>query len=356
MTRRSFEGATVVVSGAAGGLGRALADRFARAGSRVVLLDMDAEAVAAAGREMEHAGHSVLALPCDVTQPAACSSALTLALARFGRIDVVINNAGITHRSAFAATQTEVLRRVMEVNLFGAINLTRAALPALQSTRGLVVAVSSVAGYTPLIARTGYAASKHAVHGFFESLRTEVAPDGIGVMLVCPSFIATGIERHALGGDGEPSEHPQVTVGHSLAPDEVAGQVLAAAQRGRRRLLIGRTARAAWQLNRFAPRLYEFIMAPAARGTRIRRRYRRSGNCQGEKMKVHVKHTIKSDVGSVFKLCTEQKHQESIYSQLGGTEIKIKRRGPRPERQAQDLAQGSREPAGRDPQDRSQRE
>ncbi len=132
MTRRSFHGATVVVSGAAGGLGRALASSFARAGSRVVLLDRDAEAVVAAGRDLEQAGHQVLALACDVTDPAACDSAVTLALARFGRIDVVINNAGITHRSAFAATRTDVLRRVMEVNLFGAINLTRAALPSLQ--------------------------------------------------------------------------------------------------------------------------------------------------------------------------------------------------------------------------------
>ena len=261
MTRRSFRDATVVVSGAAGGLGRALAGSFARAGSRVVLLDKDAEAVVAAGREMEQAGHDVLALPCDVTDPAACESALTLALARFGRIDVVVNNAGITHRSAFAGTKTDVLRRVMEVNLFGAINLTRAALPSLQATRGLVIAISSVAGFTPLIARTGYAASKHAVHGFFESLRTELAVDGIGVMLVCPSFIATGIEQHALGPTGGSADHPQVIVGKRLQPDAVADQIVLGAARNRRLLLIGTTARAAWWLSRFAPALYERIMA-----------------------------------------------------------------------------------------------
>jgi NAD(P)-dependent dehydrogenase (short-subunit alcohol dehydrogenase family) len=259
--RRSFHAATVLVSGAAGGLGYALAGSFARAGSRVVLLDKDAEAVVAAGRELEQAGHDVLALPCDVTDPAACESALTLALVRFGRIDVVVNNAGITHRSAFAVTRTEVLRRVMEVNLFGAINLTRAALPSLQATRGLIVAISSVAGFTPLIARTGYAASKHAVHGFFESLRTEVAADGIGVMLVCPSFIATGIEQHALGPTGGSADHPQVVVGTRLRPDAVADQIVVGAARNQRLLLIGGTARAAWWVSRFAPALYERIMA-----------------------------------------------------------------------------------------------
>jgi NAD(P)-dependent dehydrogenase (short-subunit alcohol dehydrogenase family) len=261
VTRRSFQGATVIVSGAAGGLGRALAESFARAGSRVVLLDRDAAAVVAAGSEMERAGHDVLALPCDVTDPAACESALTLAVVRFGRIDVVINNAGITHRSAFAATRTDVLRRVMEVNLFGAINLTRAALPSLQSTRGLVIAISSVAGFTPLIARTGYAASKHALHGFFESLRTEVAPDGIGVMLACPSFIATGIEQHALGPTGGSADHPQVVVGTRLQPDAVADRIRAGAERNRRLLLIGATAHAAWWVSRLAPALYERIMA-----------------------------------------------------------------------------------------------
>ncbi len=113
----------------------------------------------------------------------------------------------------------------MEVNLFGAIHLTRPALPALRQSRGLVVAISSVAGYTPLIARTGYAASKHALHGFFESLRTEVAADGIDVMLVCPSFIATGIDRNALGPDGRAVTHAQVVVGRRLQPDDVADRM-----------------------------------------------------------------------------------------------------------------------------------
>jgi len=123
-----------------------------------------------------------------------------------------------------------------------------------------------VAGYTPLVARTGYAASKHALHGLFDSLRTELTPQGVDVMIACPSFIATHIDRNALGGDGKPVRHAQVTVGRSLTPEDAAGQVFAAAQRGQRLVLVGRTAKAAWQLNRFAPRLYEFIMARRLRG------------------------------------------------------------------------------------------
>ena len=153
--RRSFSGSTVVISGAGGGLGRALAGRFGRAGSRLVLLDRDAAAVESVAAGLAGSGIESLACACDVTDEAACIEAVQRGTDRYGRLDVVVNNAGITHRSAFEATQTDVLRRVMDVNLFGSIHLTRAALPHLKRTRGLVIAISSVAGYTPLIARTG---------------------------------------------------------------------------------------------------------------------------------------------------------------------------------------------------------
>ena len=261
MTRRSFAGATVIVSGAGGGLGRALALRFARAGARIVGLDRDADAIAKLGEELARAGCAVLALPCDVTDEAACHAAVAVAQEQFGRIDVVINNAGLSHRSPFADTDIAVLRRVIDVNLFGAIHLTHPALASLRQARGLIVAVSSVAGYTPLLARTGYAASKHALHGLFESLRTEVAADGVDVLLVCPSFIATRIDRNALGAKGGAASHAQVVVGQALDAADVAERIFTACERSQRLLLVGRTARAAWWLSRFAPALYERIMA-----------------------------------------------------------------------------------------------
>ena len=264
--RRSFDGATVVVSGAGNGLGRALAFRFARGGASIVALDRDSGAVAAVVDELAQGGVDALACACDVTDASACQSDIAATAARFGRIDVLVNNAGISHRSPFAATETAVLRRVVEVNLFGAINLTRPALPALQQARGLIVAISSVAGFTPLIARTGYSASKHALHGFFESLRTELASDGVNVMMVCPSFIATGIEKNALGPGGGAATHAQVVFGRRLQPDDVADRVFRGAERSRRLLLIGRTARTAWWVSRLAPSLYERIMARKLQG------------------------------------------------------------------------------------------
>jgi NAD(P)-dependent dehydrogenase (short-subunit alcohol dehydrogenase family) len=261
MSRRSFQGATVVISGGGSGLGRALALRFAQDGARVSVLDRDAAAARTAQAELQQAGHAALGLHCDVTAPADCEAAIAATITAFGGVDVLVNNAGITHRSAFAATDSAVLRRVVEVNLFGAIELTRAALPALRQSRGLVIALSSVAGFTPLIARTGYAASKHALHGFFDSLRTELAPDGIDVMLVCPSFIATGIDRNALGPTGGAATHAQVVVGSRLQPLAVADRIVRRAARSPRLLRIGGTAHAAWWLSRLAPAVYERIMA-----------------------------------------------------------------------------------------------
>jgi NAD(P)-dependent dehydrogenase (short-subunit alcohol dehydrogenase family) len=262
----SFEDRTVLVTGAAGGLGRALALCFAAAGARVVALDREAAGLATLRAQLEQDGRSCLALPCDVTDAAACERAIAAGVARFGALDVLVNNAGMSHRSAFANTELAVIRRVMEVNFFGAVNCTRVALPHLLAARGLVIAVSSVAGYTPLIARTGYAASKHAMHGFFESLRTELAPQGVAVMMVCPSFIATRIDRNALGGDGGPVRHAQVTVGRPLSAEAAARRIVGAAARRPRMLFIGRTARQAWWLSRIAPAIYERLMSRRLRG------------------------------------------------------------------------------------------
>jgi NAD(P)-dependent dehydrogenase (short-subunit alcohol dehydrogenase family) len=203
---------------------------------------------------------SLLTVVCDVTQLPACEAAMAQATARFGGIDVLINNAGIAHRSAFADTQVDVLRRVMEVNFFGAVHCTHAALASLRQRKGMVIAISSVAGFSPLIGRTGYAASKHALNGFFDSLRTEVQDDGVDVLIVCPSFIDTGIARAALGADGQPATQARKTTGQTTQPAEVATAILQAAQQRRQLLLFSFTAKAAWWLSRLWPTRYAAIM------------------------------------------------------------------------------------------------
>ena len=264
--RRNFSGKVVVITGAAGGLGRALARAFAGAGARIAALDSDAAGAEALAAGLRSEGRQGLGLGCDVTDAAACVRATAEVLRNWGQIDVLVNNAGVTHRSAYRRTDPAVTRRVMEVNFFGAVHCTRAALDALCQSRGLIVVVSSVAGFAPLIARTGYAAAKHALHGFFDSLRTELAGDGVEVLVVCPSFIDTGIDKNALGGDGRPARHAQQIIGTRARPEDIAAEILCAARNGKRLLLPGRTAKLAWWVSRFAPRYYASAMARRLRG------------------------------------------------------------------------------------------
>lgn len=261
---RDFSGKVVVVTGGARGLGAAYARRFARDGAKLAVLDIDAAQAAALAAELARGGEA-LGLGCDVTDEAACARAIETVTERFGGIDVLVNNAGITHRSAFAKTDTRVFRRVMDVNLFGAIHCTKAALPSLLERRGLVIAVSSIAGIAPLFGRTGYAAAKHAVVGLFSSLRTELAPHGVHVLVVCPGFTATGIAAAALDGDGRTTGHPQSTVGRVATPESVAEAVHRAARTGRSLLVLTAAGKAAYVLGRLAPAVYERLMARSLR-------------------------------------------------------------------------------------------
>jgi NAD(P)-dependent dehydrogenase (short-subunit alcohol dehydrogenase family) len=259
VTTRSFAGTVVVITGAAGGIGAALARRFAVEGARVALLDRDVRRAAAVAEQID--GASVMVQRCDVTSPADCDAAIGAVVDIWGGIDVLVNNAGITHLGRFSDTDVDVIRRVVDVNFFGAVNCTKAALPSLLEQRGQIVVVSSVAGVAPLAGRTGYAASKHALHGFFDSLRAEHRQDGLRVLIVCPSFVDTSIGAHALGADGGPAA-PEARTGvkRPLPPAEVADLVVQAAARDRRLLLVGRASRLSYWVGRLAPRVYERLM------------------------------------------------------------------------------------------------
>jgi len=257
---RELKGRVVLVTGAAGGLGAALCHRYAVAGARIAAMDLDAARLDEMAAQLRATGAEALTLPGDITDPTACKAAVAATLARFGTLDGLINNAGISHRSLLADTDPDVIARVMAVNFFGAANLTQAALAPIVARQGFIVAISSVAGFSPLTGRTGYAASKHALHGFFDSLRSEVESAGVGVTLVCPSFIRTGIGAAATDGSGAPVSSPRITTGVESSPEEIAERVFEAVAQGRTLLLPDATARKAWWLSRLAPGLYAMIM------------------------------------------------------------------------------------------------
>ncbi len=250
----------VVITGGAGGIGRALAHRWTLEGARVALLDFEPGPLAEAVAALLATGADVIGMECDVTDADACRRAIDEVVGHFGRIDVLMNNAGTVHRSLFEETDLEVYRKVMEVNFFGSLNCTRGALDELKKTRGLIVVTSSIAGVAPLYGRTGYAASKHALHGFFESLRCELAEVGVGVLMVCPNFVRSPFEQRAMGGDGTQAGTKRSMIGTLAEPESVADAVIRAALKGRTLLVLTPLGKLAYYLSRLAPRYYSRSM------------------------------------------------------------------------------------------------
>lgn len=262
---RDFNNRVVVVTGAAGGIGFALARRFGSAGAKVAMLDLNSEAAETSAEILRAEGIEALALCCDVADPGAVVAAVEAVMEHFGGIDVLINNAGISARAAFADTHLAVFHKVMAVNFFGPLYGTKASLGILRRRRGLVITISSLAGFTPLYGRTAYAASKHALHGLFDSLRSELGDTGVGVLLVCPGFTATGIGTAALDGDGSITRHPQATAGKPATPEEVADKIFDAARKNKRLLVLTPIGRLGRLINKLSPRLYEWLMVRSMR-------------------------------------------------------------------------------------------
>lgn len=264
---RVFERKVVLISGGCAGIGRALAVRMAQAGARLVILDLQQHALDSLVQHLaDHHNAEALGLVCDVADATAVEQAVALAVERFGGIDLLVNNAGITHRSPFAETELAVFERVMAVNFFGALHCTRAALPSLIERGGQIIVLSSLSGFAPLLYRSAYNASKHALHGLFETLRSELKASKVNVMLVCPGFTATDLRKNALVGDGSVAPQPPLAMGKVASPQDVAEAIFHGALKRRRLLVLSNVDWRARILARFFPRLFERVLLPRLSG------------------------------------------------------------------------------------------
>jgi len=255
-----------VVTGAAGGLGRALCAELLAAGARVSALDFDAAALARLA-DSDATGR-LRGWTLDITDAAACNERFERIRDEHGPVDLLVHNAGITHFSTVADVALETVEQVMAVNFTGAVACTKAALPDLLARRGQVVVLSSVAGFAPLFGRCAYSASKHALHGFFETLRAEVADRGVNVLIVCPSFIDSQRDQpdsqSPYAGAARPGS-AKATVGEVTSPEAAAREIVDAAVARRRQLLVGRVAKQSHWLRRLWPSLYDSLMVRRAR-------------------------------------------------------------------------------------------
>src|SRR5262245_11774358 len=200
-----MRGRRIILTGASEGIGRALALALAARGARVALAARDRERLDSLAQECRALGGEALAVPTDVTSQQDLEWLVAETVKSFGGIDAVIHNAGITMWSRFDALQDlSIFERLMEVNYLAPVRLTSLALPHLKQSRGLVVAVASLAGLTGVPERSGYAASKHAMVGFFDSLRIELAGSGVDVSVIAPDFVVSEIHKRAIGPDGQP--------------------------------------------------------------------------------------------------------------------------------------------------------
>ncbi len=261
MKKRNFENKVVLITGAASGIGLAVARRFARAGAHLGLIDMDRQALDVRRDEFSQNAIPVAAAACDVSDADACRAAVKLVIDKLGGIDLLFANAGITQRSAFVDTNLDVYHRVMNVNFFGALYCTKAAIESVIARRGMIISNESIAGVAPVLGRTGYCASKHAMHGFFTSLRTELQPLGVHVMIVCPGFIQTNLQTRALGADGRVTHHPQSHIGKHDTPDHAAEAIFRGAEREKNMLVLTPVGKIGYWLSRLAPAFYEKQMA-----------------------------------------------------------------------------------------------
>ena len=264
-----FAGKVVLITGASEGIGRALALTLAAERPRLALNARDAARLEQAAGECRARGAEVLAVPADVSRREECTELVARTVARFGGLDVLVNNAGITMWSRFDAVRDlGMFERLLAVNYLGAVYLTAAALPHLERSRGLIVAVASVAGLTGVPERTGYAASKHALVGFFESLRIELRGSGVDVTIVAPDFVLSEIHRRAAGPDGRPLGRSPMQEPHLMTAQQCARLIVAAMRRRRRLLITSARGRVLRWARLIVPRVVDAIAARAIRERR----------------------------------------------------------------------------------------
>ena len=245
----------VIITGGSSGIGKALAETFGRHGSKILITGRNEQELKSAVDELRAKGIAIAGFRADVSVEEDNKRMADEALALYGRIDVLINNAGISMRALFSEVDLDVVRKVMDINFFGVLYATKYCLPEITKNKGSVVGISSIAGYRGLPGRTGYSASKFALNGFLEVLRTELLKTGVHVLTACPGFTASNIRKRSLTRDGQQQGESPRQEEKMMTAEECAAHIYNATVKRRRTLILTTQGKLAVLLNKWLPGL-----------------------------------------------------------------------------------------------------
>jgi short-subunit dehydrogenase len=257
----AFKDKVVWITGASSGIGEALALEFARLGARLIVSARRKEELERVGKKTGLPGLDLMILPFDLADTSNASSLAAQVMNKFGRIDILVNNGGMSQRSLTLETTEQMDRLLMEVNYFAYVNLTKAVLPYMKRQKsGQIVVVSSIAGKFGFFLRSSYSAAKHALHGFFESLRLETESSGIRTLIVCPGKIKTNISYNAVVKDG--GRHNKMDESHenAMSAEDCAKEIISGILKNKEEIFVGGKELLIVKIKRFFPGLFEKII------------------------------------------------------------------------------------------------
>jgi len=253
-----FNDKVVVVTGGSDGIGKALIGSLIEAGAKVATCGRSHDKLYAL--QLEYSQIMLHTMVCDVSHEEECKRFILSTVETFGTIDILINNAGISMRSLFDDAETDVIRKLMDVNFMGAVYCTKAALPFIIQQKGTIVGISSTAGYRGLPGRSGYSASKFALQGWLESLRTELFKTGVHVMWVSPGFTTSNIRNTALNSQGFGQGESPLDESRLMSAETCAKYILHAIEKRKRVLVLTFTGKFTVFLNKFFPSLADKLV------------------------------------------------------------------------------------------------
>lgn len=253
----SLTGKNIIITGASSGIGKAIALEAAKVGANLALAARSTSNLEEIAKDLSSSEGKIIAITTDVTKEMDCQELINKAASQLGGIDILINNAGISMRAPFEEVETSVLKEIMDVNYWGAVYCTKAALPELLKNKGSLVAVSSVTGFKGLPGRTGYASSKFAMNGLFESLRMEYMSRGLHTLIACPGFTASNIRFNARLADGSEQGDTPLDEQKTDKPEDVALDILQAIRDRKDFMLTNKQGKIIYWVNKFFPKYVE---------------------------------------------------------------------------------------------------